>query len=112
MTCFCRYVLDNEYTSSTGAKFPVKWSSPEILNFTKFSSKSDVWAYGWLLHYLCYEKEMEMDRLLCIYIKDVSIVLTQPVVVISCNIVIPFMAVFRVTAADFILNELSFLFLQ
>jgi len=42
----CRFVLDNEYTSSAGARFPVRWSAPEVLNYTKFSSKSDVWAFG------------------------------------------------------------------
>lgn len=41
-----RYVLDDQYTSSGGAKFPIKWAPPEVLNFTRFSSKSDVWAYG------------------------------------------------------------------
>ncbi|RVE60807.1 hypothetical protein OJAV_G00184280 [Oryzias javanicus] len=41
-----RYVLDNQYTSSTGAKFPVKWSPPEVLHYSKYSSKSDVWSYG------------------------------------------------------------------
>jgi Protein tyrosine and serine/threonine kinase len=41
-----RHLLDNEYTSSTGAKFPVRWSAPEVLNYTKFSNKSDVWAFG------------------------------------------------------------------
>jgi len=41
-----RFVLDNEYTSSAGARFPVRWSAPEVLNYTKFSSKSDVWAFG------------------------------------------------------------------
>ncbi|KAI5629868.1 tyrosine-protein kinase BTK, partial [Silurus asotus] len=44
-----RYVLDDQYTSSAGTKFPVKWSAPEVLNYTRFSSKSDVWAYGVLM---------------------------------------------------------------
>ncbi|XP_057366384.1 tyrosine-protein kinase Btk29A-like isoform X1 [Daphnia carinata] len=44
-----RYVLDDEYTSSGGAKFPIKWAPPEVLHYTRFSSKSDVWAYGVLM---------------------------------------------------------------
>lgn len=39
-------MLDDQYTSSSGAKFPVKWSPPEVFNFCKYSSKSDVWSYG------------------------------------------------------------------
>ncbi|XP_072315264.1 tyrosine-protein kinase Tec [Eucyclogobius newberryi] len=41
-----RYVLDNQYTSSSGSKFPVKWSPPEVLHYSKYSSKSDVWSFG------------------------------------------------------------------
>ncbi|KAK4324510.1 hypothetical protein Pmani_004856 [Petrolisthes manimaculis] len=44
-----RYVVDDEYTGSGGAKFPIKWAAPEVLNFMRFSSKSDVWAYGVLM---------------------------------------------------------------
>nr|XP_055045472.1 tyrosine-protein kinase TXK isoform X1 [Misgurnus anguillicaudatus] len=44
-----RHVLDNQYTSSTGSRFPVKWSPPEVLHFNKFSNKSDVWSFGVLM---------------------------------------------------------------
>lgn len=46
-----RYVLDDQYTSSGGTKFPIKWAPPEVLNYTRFSSKSDVWAYGELIFF-------------------------------------------------------------
>ncbi|XP_066572917.1 tyrosine-protein kinase ITK/TSK [Amia ocellicauda] len=44
-----RFVLDDQYTSSFGSKFPVKWSAPEVIQYNKFSSKSDVWSFGVLM---------------------------------------------------------------
>lgn len=41
-----RYTLDNEYTASEGTKFPIRWAAPEVIDYTRFSSRSDVWAFG------------------------------------------------------------------
>uniref|UniRef100_A0A3Q2WTL8 Tyrosine-protein kinase n=1 Tax=Haplochromis burtoni TaxID=8153 RepID=A0A3Q2WTL8_HAPBU len=57
-----RYVLDDQYTSSSGAKFPVKWSPPEVFNFCKYSSKSDVWSYGVLMWEVFTEGRMPFEQ--------------------------------------------------
>ncbi|XP_066470133.1 tyrosine-protein kinase ITK/TSK [Tiliqua scincoides] len=44
-----RYVLDDQYTSSMGTKFPIKWSAPEVFSYSRYSTKSDVWAFGVLM---------------------------------------------------------------
>ncbi|XP_054609538.1 tyrosine-protein kinase Tec isoform X8 [Dunckerocampus dactyliophorus] len=57
-----RYVLDDQYTSSSGSKFPVKWSPPEVLNFCRHSSKSDVWSYGVLMWEAFTEGRMPFEQ--------------------------------------------------
>ncbi|XP_041926406.1 tyrosine-protein kinase Tec [Alosa sapidissima] len=57
-----RYVLDDQYTSSMGSKFPVKWSPPEVFNFCKYSSKSDVWSYGVLMWEVFTEGKMPFEQ--------------------------------------------------
>lgn len=44
-----RLMKDDTYTAHAGAKFPIKWTAPEGLAFNRFSTRSDVWAFGVLL---------------------------------------------------------------
>ncbi|XP_034161685.1 tyrosine-protein kinase BTK isoform X3 [Pangasianodon hypophthalmus] len=58
-----RYVLNDEYTSSAGSQFPVRWSPPEVLLYHKFSSKSDIWAFGILMWEVYTLGRMPYERL-------------------------------------------------
>ncbi|XP_064141922.1 tyrosine-protein kinase TXK isoform X5 [Loxodonta africana] len=56
------YVLDDEYISSSGSKFPIKWSPPEVFHFSKYSSKSDVWSFGVLMWEVFTEGKMPFEN--------------------------------------------------
>uniref|UniRef100_A0A663EC42 Tyrosine-protein kinase n=1 Tax=Aquila chrysaetos chrysaetos TaxID=223781 RepID=A0A663EC42_AQUCH len=42
-------VIEDEYMAREGAKFPIKWTAPEAVNYGSFTIKSDVWSFGILL---------------------------------------------------------------
>ena len=40
-----RYVIDDQYTSNGGAKFPIKWSPPEVMNALYYKSTALVTTF-------------------------------------------------------------------
>ena len=45
-----RDLLDENYYVANVGTIPVKWCAPEVLNYRKYSSASDVWSYGCVLY--------------------------------------------------------------
>ncbi|KAK3546112.1 hypothetical protein QTP70_023523, partial [Hemibagrus guttatus] len=45
-----RVIEDNEYSAREGAKFPIKWTAPEAINYGSFTIKSDMWSFGILIY--------------------------------------------------------------
>ena len=45
-----RVIKNDEYTARQGAKFPIKWTSPEAALWGRFTIKSDMWSYGIVLY--------------------------------------------------------------
>ncbi len=41
---------ENYYVSQARGMIPVKWTAPEAIHYKKYSTASDVWAYGCLLY--------------------------------------------------------------
>ncbi|XP_050161865.1 protein-tyrosine kinase 2-beta isoform X4 [Myiozetetes cayanensis] len=41
-----RYIEDEEYYKASVSRLPIKWMSPESINFRRFTTASDVWMFG------------------------------------------------------------------
>lgn len=41
-----RWVEDQSYYKASKGKLPIKWMSPESINFRRFTTSSDVWMFG------------------------------------------------------------------
>lgn len=41
-----RWVQDQSYYKASKGKLPIKWMSPESINFRRFTPASDVWMFG------------------------------------------------------------------
>lgn len=53
-------------SSPLGAKFPIKWTAPEAINFGCFTIKSDVWSFGILLYEIVTYGKIPYPGIVCL----------------------------------------------
>ena len=44
------HIHTHTYTYTQGGKIPVHWTAPEAIAYRKFTSSSDMWSFGVLIH--------------------------------------------------------------
>jgi fyn-related kinase len=45
-----RLIKEDIYNAPGGEKFPLRWTAPEAALYNRYSTKSDVWSFGILIH--------------------------------------------------------------
>ena len=43
-------LVDDIYNAREGEKLPIKWTAPEAALYNRYSTKSDVWSFGIVMH--------------------------------------------------------------
>lgn len=62
-----RAVGHNEYYTTDDKSIPVKWCAPEVLEYGKFSTQSDCWAFGVVLwEVFSYGKVLVCPKFFCV----------------------------------------------
>uniref|UniRef100_A0A8D2PX58 non-specific protein-tyrosine kinase n=1 Tax=Zosterops lateralis melanops TaxID=1220523 RepID=A0A8D2PX58_ZOSLA len=57
-----RYIEDEEYYKASVTRLPIKWMSPESINFRRFTTASDVWMFGADIYLMEKELAKEQER--------------------------------------------------
>jgi serine/threonine protein kinase len=61
-----RWVEDQSYYKASKGKLPIKWMSPESINFRRFTTASDVWMFGKLFSLLSKNKSRLIKSPVCV----------------------------------------------
>ena len=57
------YTKESDYYQTETGMFALRWTAPESMSSSKFTSRSDVWAYGVVLLEICSDGENPMKEL-------------------------------------------------
>jgi len=55
--------INKTFDQNKNERFPIRWTAPEVMEFHKFTLKSDVWSYGVLLYEIFTKGKRPYERL-------------------------------------------------